>query len=81
MRPTSNPEALGHRGRGHPISLALQRKDAAAALGIGVDHFDREVRPFIRVRRCGALRLWPVSELERWLDNGLEDAPSDGGRR
>ena len=49
--------------------LALQRKEAAAALGVGVDTFDRHVRPHLKVVYVGDLRLWPLSELERWLDS------------
>jgi hypothetical protein len=52
---------------GEHARLALQRKDAAAALGIGVDTFDRHVRPELRCVYVGDVRLWPVTELERWL--------------
>jgi len=48
--------------------LALQRKDAAAALGVGVDTFDRHIRPELRCVYVGGVRLWPVEELGRWLD-------------
>ena len=44
--------------------LALQRKDAAAALGISVDTFDRHVRPQLRCVYIGDTRLWPVTELD-----------------
>lgn len=47
--------------------LALQRKEAAAALGVSVDTFDRHVRPELRCVYVGDTRLWPVAELERWL--------------
>ncbi len=49
------------------VRLALQRKDAAAALGISADSFDRHVRPELRVVYVGDRRLWPVAELQRWL--------------
>src|SRR5438309_1742690 len=49
------------------IVFAVQRKEAAAAVGMGVDSFDRYVRPFIRVVYQGDLKLWPVAELERWV--------------
>lgn len=49
--------------------LALQRKDAAAWLSVGVDTFDRHIRPHLKVVYVGDLRLWPVSELQRWLDS------------
>ncbi len=75
----STPSTL--RGDGHPKPLALQRKAAAEVLGMGVDHFDREVRPVIPVARSGSLRLWPVAELERWLDERLEDPPGTGAER
>lgn len=47
--------------------LAYQRKDAAAALGVSVDTFDRHVRPDLKCVYVGDTRLWPTTELERWL--------------
>lgn len=50
-----------------PPRLALQRKDAAAALGVGVDTFDRHIRSELRCVYVGGVRLWPIAEIERWL--------------
>jgi hypothetical protein len=36
-------------------------------LGIGVDTFDRYVRPDLSVVYVGGARLYRVDELERWL--------------
>ncbi len=48
--------------------LALNQKDAAAALGISVPTFREHVRPELRpVYIAGATR-YPVTELERWLN-------------
>ena len=49
----------------HGSLRALQRKPAAAWLGVGVDFFDDEVRPHVLVARVGGMRLWPVAELQR----------------
>lgn len=46
---------------------ALTRKEAAAALGVSVDTFERRIQPFIRVIPCGQLILVPPAELERWV--------------
>ena len=46
---------------------SLTRKEAAAALGMSVDTFERRVQPFIRVVLCGQLILVPPAELERWV--------------
>ena len=46
---------------------SLTRKEAAAALGMSVDTFERRVQPFIRVVLCGQLILVPPGELERWV--------------
>ena len=51
------------------VRLALQRKEAAAALGVGVDTFDRYVRPQLRCVYVGDVRLWLVADLERWLES------------
>jgi excisionase family DNA binding protein len=48
--------------------LALTRAEAAEALGISLDSFERYVQPELRLIRRGRLRLIPVRELERWLD-------------
>lgn len=45
----------------------LTRKEAAAALGISLNHFERRVQPELKVVASGQLILIPVSELERWV--------------
>ena len=46
---------------------SVTRKEAAAALGMSVDTFERRVQPFVRVVLCGQLVLVPPTELERWV--------------
>jgi hypothetical protein len=48
--------------------LALTREEAAAALGMSLDSFERHVQPTVRLLRLGRMRLVPVAELQRWLD-------------
>jgi hypothetical protein len=50
-----------------PPRIAFQRREAAAALSVGVDTFDRHIRPQLRCVYVGDVRLWRVAELERWL--------------
>ena len=45
----------------------LTRREAAAALSISLNHFERHVQPELKVVLCGQLVLIPVSELERWV--------------
>jgi hypothetical protein len=52
--------------------LALSREEAAAALGMSIDSFERHVQPTMRLVRLGRMRLVPVRELERWLDEHAE---------
>ncbi|MEK6275517.1 MAG: excisionase [Actinomycetota bacterium] len=47
--------------------LALNKKEAAAALGLSFDFFAENVYPDLRVVRRGRRILVPVSELEAWL--------------
>jgi hypothetical protein len=47
---------------------ALQRKRAAEWLDVSEETFDRHVRPHLKCVYVGSLRLWPVTELQRWLD-------------
>ena len=48
--------------------IALRVEEAAAALGMSRDSFDRYVMPDVRVIRRGRLILVPVSELHRWCE-------------
>jgi hypothetical protein len=52
--------------------IALSKPQAAGALGMSVDSFDRYVGPHVRCVRRGRLRLYPVSELQRWADENAE---------
>jgi hypothetical protein len=45
----------------------LRRREAAAALSISLNHFERHVQPELKVVPSGQLILIPVSELERWV--------------
>jgi excisionase family DNA binding protein len=47
--------------------LALRPSEAAAALGISEDYF-REIAPELRAVRRGRVRLYPVADLSRWLE-------------
>ena len=42
----------------------LTRREAAASLGISINHFERKVQPVVL---SGQLILIPVAELERWV--------------
>jgi hypothetical protein len=48
--------------------ITLTKPEAAAALGISIDSFERHVQPELRVIRRGRMRLIPCSELQRWAD-------------
>jgi hypothetical protein len=54
--------------------LALTREEAAAALGMSLDSFERHVQPTLRLVRLGRMRLVPVREIERWLSENAERA-------
>jgi excisionase family DNA binding protein len=58
---------------GAPIPrVALTPAEAAAALGVGPDFFDQNIRPELKVIRRGSKRLIPVAELERWCSENAE---------
>jgi hypothetical protein len=51
--------------------LALSKQEAAVALGMSDDSFDRYVRAHVPCTRRGRMRLYAVRDLERWLaENG-----------
>jgi hypothetical protein len=60
-----------------PPRLALRKEEAATALGISDESFDRYVRPHVRVARWGSLRVYPVSELQRFVESEAS-APLEG---
>lgn len=60
--------------------IAVCRADAAAALGLSLDSFERFVQPHVRMVRRGRLRLVPVSELQRWAEANAEQLLDDDHR-
>ena len=52
--------------------LALNVREAAAALGVSWDTFHENVEPDLRIVRVGSRKLIPVTELQRWLDDNAE---------
>lgn len=50
------------------LRLALSRDDAAAALDISRDHFDRHVLPHIKTAAIGRRVVVSVRELELFLE-------------
>ena len=59
--------------------LALRREEAARALGVSDESFDRYVRGELPVVRVGTLRLYPVDALKAWLRDRAS-APLDDVR-
>lgn len=57
--------------------IALTRAEAAEALGMSLDSFERHTQPELRLVRRGRLRLVPVRELERWLELNAEHPLAD----
>ena len=52
--------------------IALTKPQAAAALGVSVDSFERHIQADLRVIRRGRLRLFPVAELQRWATENAQ---------
>jgi hypothetical protein len=49
-----------------PRKLLLSRREAAAALGVSLSHFQRHIQPYLRCVYCGQLRLYRPDDLEGW---------------
>jgi hypothetical protein len=62
--------------------VTLTRHEAAAALGISLDTFERYVQPHVRVIRLNRKRLVAVADLEEWARSAGESAlqPLQGSR-
>lgn len=48
--------------------LGLTLDEAAAAVGVSRDTFDRHIREELRIVRRGRCLIVPVAEIERWLE-------------
>lgn len=57
--------------------LALNQQEAAEALGLSVDTFTEHVRPHVAYVLAGSRKLYPVTELQHWLNRER----TTGGRR
>lgn len=62
------------------VPLAYEPADAAAALDVGLTFFAEQVAPEIRCVRRGAKRLYPVSELQAWLERNAARTLNGGAR-
>ena len=63
------------------MRLASTRREAAEALAISVDSFERYVQPEVKMVRWGSLRLFPNSHLERRLEENSSSVLEDLSRR
>ena len=61
-------------------ALALRRAEAAASLGISVETFDSQVRPFVPAKRLGGVTVYPTAGLERFLAEATSIADDLSGR-
>ncbi len=65
----SRPRLAPARRSQRPVQpvprYTLTRKEAAASLGVSLNHFERRIQPELKVIPCG--QLVPVGELERWV--------------
>jgi hypothetical protein len=64
-----------------PVVLALRRSEAAKALGVSDEVFDRHVRPSLPVVRLGSVRVYPVEHLRLWLSERAEAPMAELERR
>ena len=69
-RLTTSADGRGRQAPAH--RLAVTRAEAARALGVSLNSFERHVQPELRIVRRGKLRLIPVREIERWLEENAE---------
>ena len=51
-----------------PLRLGLTLDEAASAVGVSRDTFDRHIRHELRIVRRGRCLIVPVAEIERWLE-------------
>ena len=59
-----------------PEPLAVSRDHAAHMLGVSLSHFQRHVQRELPCVYLGARRVYPVSDLRRWLAERTEPPPT-----
>jgi hypothetical protein len=69
--PGGGPQRLG-LAQANGQRFAVTRAEAARSLGVSINSFERHVQPELRIVRRGKLRLIPVREIERWLEENSE---------
>jgi hypothetical protein len=69
-RLTTSASGPGRQAPAH--RFAVTRAEAARALGVSINSFERHVQPELKIVRRGKLRLIPVREIERWLEENAE---------
>ncbi len=57
--------------------LALTREEAAAAIGMSLDSFERHVQPTLKIVRLGKMRLVSIGELQAWLERNAQTTLRD----
>jgi hypothetical protein len=57
--------------------LAFRVGEAAMVLGVSDDHFAQHIAPELRCVRRGRVKLYPLRELERWLEANASRALGD----
>lgn len=63
------------RGRAFRLQrLAFNKTEAAELLGVSVDFFDDHIARELKCVHRGRRRLYPLREVERWLDEQAERA-------
>ncbi len=75
--PANKPQINLQAGRTRIDRILLRREEAAQAIGVSVDHFDRNVRPYLRHVRIGRVTLYSPREIERYVDDHTEPSPAD----
>lgn len=58
--------------RPKPPRIAVTSAEAADSLGMAVNSFEQYVVPHVKVIRRGRLKLFAVTELQRWADESGE---------
>jgi hypothetical protein len=51
--------------------VLLNRREAAASLGVSLSHFQRHIQPDLPCVYSGQHRLYRPSDLERWVEDQL----------
>jgi hypothetical protein len=77
MPTVKKPTTGAHCGNGSSVPrVTLTRIETARCLGVSIDFFNEHIEHELRSIRRGRVKLYPVSDLKRWIEESASRVTS-----